>query len=185
MESTQQQRVSIPRTNQKYERVPKRAFPIRAIQRAGGKSQIKSHPIASAPSIDEFTPLSQKANPFNKYQRELRGARTSRGKGGAAAAVCAMPAGFPCCPEGQSREMMSGALPPLLVMTPASARPEELTCVLLSWWLVEVMMLPGVLLVKVEVRLSKNIGGQYCESTGISERKSRPGKSDEILDIGG
>lgn len=24
------------------------------------------------------------------------------------------------------------------------------------------MMLPGVLLVKVEVRLSKNIGGQYC-----------------------
>lgn len=56
---------------------------------------------------------------------------------------------------------------------------------LLSWWLVEVMMLPGVLLVKVEVRLSKNIGGQYCESTGISERKSRPGKSDEILDIGG
>lgn len=46
-------------------------------------------------------------------------------------------------------------------------------------------MLPGVLLVKVEVRLSKNIGGQYCESTGMSERKSRPGKSDEILDIGG
>lgn len=47
------------------------------------------------------------------------------------------------------------------------------------------MILPGVLLVKVEVRLSKNIGGQYCGSTGISERKSKPGKSDEILDICG
>lgn len=78
--------------------------------------------------------------------------------------LCAMPAGSRAAPRGQSREMMSGALPPLLVMTPASARPEEelTTCVLLSWWLVEVMMLPGVLLVKVEVRLSKNIGGQYC-----------------------
>ncbi|KAJ7422480.1 hypothetical protein BTVI_13921 [Pitangus sulphuratus] len=78
--------------------------------------------------------------------------------------LCAMPAGVPwCCPECQSREMMSGALPPLLlVITPASALPEELTSVLLSCWLVEVMMLPGVLLVKVEVRLSKNIGGQYC-----------------------
>lgn len=58
--------------------------------------------------------------------------------------------------------MMSGALPLLLVITPVSLLLEELTCVLLSWWLVDVMMLPGVLLVKVEVRLSKNIGGQYC-----------------------
>lgn len=75
---------------------------------------------------------------------------------------CAISPAVPSCPMFQSSEMMSGALPPLLVITPASARLEELTCVLLAWWLVDVMMLPGVLLVRVEVRLSKNIGGQYC-----------------------
>lgn len=170
MESTQQ-KVYIPRTNQKLEHLFSKGPFLHQLfdeqEKEKKKNQpTKIHSTPPLPIINEFTPLSQEANPFNKYQRELRGAEIPgrRGGGGAAAAVCNA-CGVPCCPQGQSREMMSGALPPppLLVMTPASARPEEeLTCVLLSWWLVEVMMLPGVLLVKVEVRLSKNIGGQYC-----------------------
>lgn len=76
--------------------------------------------------------------------------------------LCAISLGVLCCPLFQSSEMMSGALPLLLVITPVLLLLEELTCVLLSWWLVDVMMLPGMLLVKVEVRLSKNIGEQYC-----------------------
>lgn len=46
------------------------------------------------------------------------------------------------------------------------------------------MVTDVLLVVKGEVRLSKNIGGQYCGSTGIRERKSKPGKSDDMLDTG-
>lgn len=61
----------------------------------------------------------------------------------------------------QSNEMMSGMLLPLLVMTPVSLLLlDELTWVVLSWGLVVVTDV--LLAVKGEVRLSKNIGGQYC-----------------------
>lgn len=164
MESTQQ-KVIIPRTNKKLEHVfSKGPF----LHQLFNEQEKEKKP--NQKSSYRFSSEHQRNSPHSPRRQilsinisvssevlEFRGG----GEGGAAAAVCNA-CGVPCCPEGQSREMMSGAPPPLLVMTPASARPEELTCVLLSWWLVEVMMLPGVLLVKVEVRLSKNIGGQYC-----------------------
>lgn len=102
MESTQQ-KVSIPRTTQKHEHVfSKGPFLYHLFNEQGGKKTqtTKYHPITSLPSINEFTPLSQEANPFNKYQRELRGAGIPRGgKGGAAAAVCNA-CGGPVLPRG-------------------------------------------------------------------------------------
>lgn len=85
--------------------------------------------ITSVPSVDEFTPFSRreilsiniritsKMLKFQRYKRQLR----------------AVSPGVRCCPLFQSSEMMSGALPPLLVITPVSLLLEELTCVLLSW----------------------------------------------------
>lgn len=63
-----------------------------------GEKINKNHPIASPPSINKFTPLSQEANPFNKYQRELRGAGIPGGKE-EQQQLCAMPAGCRAAPR--------------------------------------------------------------------------------------
>lgn len=62
------------------------------------KQSNKDHPIASLPSINKFTPHSQEANPFNKYQRELRGAGIPGGKE-EQQQLCAMPAGSRAAPR--------------------------------------------------------------------------------------
>lgn len=61
---------------------------------------------------------------------------------------------------------------PLLVMTPVSLLLlDELTWVLLSWGLVVVT--DALLAVKGEVRLSKNIGGQYCLKQTMMRMRTR------------
>lgn len=102
MESTQQQKVNIPRTNQKHEHVFSKGPFLYQLFNEGGegweKKINKNHPIASPPSINKFTPLSQEANPFNKYQRELRGAGIPGGKE-EQQQLCAMPAGCRAAPR--------------------------------------------------------------------------------------
>lgn len=73
--------------------------------------------------------------------------------------------------------MISGTLlppPPPLVSTAVSFRPEELTRGLLSTGLEVVRRLPDVVFAgKVEARLSKNIGAQYCLKQTMVEVRER------------